>query len=43
MYNFHFKDKIPPKISKWHIIKIFIYTAVLIILIALILRKINAL
>ena len=41
MYNFNFKDKVPPKISKWYIIKVILYTAVLIWLIILIMNKID--
>jgi len=41
MYNFNFKDKIPQKISKWHLIKFVIYTLTLVILIVLILNKLS--
>jgi hypothetical protein len=41
MYKFNFKDKIPQKISKWHLVKFVIYTAILILLIALILNKLR--
>lgn len=43
MYKFNFKDKVPPKISKWHLVKFVVYTIVLIVLIALILNKLSQL
>jgi hypothetical protein len=41
MYKFNFKEKIPQKISKWHLVKFIVYTLVIIILIVLILSKIS--
>jgi hypothetical protein len=41
MYKFNFKDKIPQKISKWHLVKFVVYTGILIFLIALILNKLS--
>jgi hypothetical protein len=41
MYKFNFKERIPQKISKWHLIKFVIYTTALIVLIVLILNKLS--
>jgi hypothetical protein len=41
MYKFNFKDKVPQKISKWHLIKFVLYAIVLTVLILLIFKKIS--
>jgi hypothetical protein len=42
MYEFNFKDKIPPKASKWYLVKIVVYALILFLLIYLVIDKLNS-